>query len=79
MDGWVEGWTDERPGQAGWRTRVGRPSWASKTSQDGRTGGGERTGRDGRTGTGCPSMNVARRRRPTNARSTKIRRSVTSP
>ena len=68
-DGWTAGWTDGRPGRAGWRTRVGRPSRAGKTGQDGRTG------RGGRTGTGCPSMNSARGRRPTNAHSTKIRRS----
>ena len=74
LDGWmdrrVDSWTDGRPRRAGWRTRAGRPNRAGKTGRDGRTD------REDKTETGYPSMNAARGRRPTNARSTKIRRSV---
>ena len=66
MDGRKAG----RPGRVGWRTWAGRPSWAGKTGQSGRTD------RDGRTETGFPSMNAACGRHPTNAHSTKIRRSL---
>ena len=68
MDGQVDGRMDGWAGRSGW---VVRPSRAGKTGR-----GGGRV-RRGRTGTGCPSMNVACGRRPKNARSTKIRRSVT--
>ena len=70
INGRVDGSTDKRPGQAGRRTRAIMRGWVGRPSRAGKMGRGRRTW------TGCPSMNVARGRRPTNARSTKIRRSL---
>ena len=67
-DGRTEGWV----GQDGGHRQEGQVGQVKRVGMGGQVG---RTGRDGRTGTGCSSMNVARGRRLTNARSAKIRRS----
>ena len=73
VDSWTNAWT---AGQA--EGRVGQDGGHGQEGQVGqvkRVGSGQDDGSGREDRTGCPSMNVARGRRPTNARSTKIRRS----